>query len=135
MLEGKVKEANDAYFQNVNMSVMPRQKKPYPRSLTGYTNSFQPMGNIMIELESHWANEYRRALDLPAGIAGITYRYRDGEEMRQEYFIPAKDDAIVVRILSSAPISGRISFDRAAAGSHPGGIRMVGHGERKHDLG
>jgi alpha-L-fucosidase 2 len=112
MLEGKAKEANDAYFQNVNMIVMPRQQKPYPRSLTGYTNSFQPIGNITIGFDSHWATEYRRTLDLQTGIASITYKYRDGEQMRQEYFIPAMDDAIIVRIVSSAPISGRISFDR-----------------------
>jgi alpha-L-fucosidase 2 len=119
MLDGKPKEANDAYFKNVNMSVMPRQKKSYPRSLTGYTNSFQPIGNLAIEFESHWANEYLRALDLQTGIASMTYKYRDGEEMRQEYFIPAKDDAIVVRILSSAPISGRISFDRPPQAPSP----------------
>lgn len=40
MLDGRAKEANDTYSQNVDMSVMPRQKKSYPRSLTGYTNSF-----------------------------------------------------------------------------------------------
>jgi Glycosyl hydrolase family 65, N-terminal domain len=86
MLDGKAKEANDAYRQNVNMSVMPRQKKSYPRLLTGYTNSFQPIGNIVIDLEYQlWVTEYRRSLDMQTAVARITYKYRDGEQMRQEF--------------------------------------------------
>jgi hypothetical protein len=68
MLDGRANEANDAYGQNVNMNVMPRQKKSYPRSLTGYINSFQPIGNIVIDLESQlWATKYRRSLDMQTG--------------------------------------------------------------------
>ena len=120
MSEGKSKEANDTYRQNVTMNVMPRQRDSYPRPLTGYTNSFQPLGNIAIDFEEQlWVTEYRRTLDLRTGIAGISYKFRDGEQVRQEYFIPAKHDAIVVRILSSSPLSGRILFDRSAQAPLP----------------
>lgn len=115
MLEGKAKEANDYYCQHVNMRVAPNSKRGFPGgSFCGYTNSFQPIGNVLIELDAQSpVTDYSRQLDLENGIAVASFRLLGGL-VRQECLIPAEEDVLIVRITSEAPIAGRISFDPAA---------------------
>jgi len=115
MLEGKAKEANDYYYKHVNMRVAPNSKRGFPGgSFCGYTNSFQPIGNVLIELDAQDpVTDYSRELDLENGIAVASYKLL-GKLVRQECFIPAEEDVVIVRITSETPIAGRISFDPAA---------------------
>ena len=112
MLAGKAQEANDLYYKTVNkIQVMPRQKTSYP-ILCGYTNSFQPIGNLNLELDGQTEyTEYHRTLDLNHGVGGITYNIGDNTVV-QKYFIPAREDVIVVRVTSEKPVSGGLSFER-----------------------
>ena len=111
MLQGKAKEANDCYYQGIKQNVMPRLRRPY-HGFSGYTNSFQPVGNLVLEIDGQsTVSDYRRDLDLRDGIARIGYQSHDAE-VRQEYFISAKYDMLVVSLAAEKPITGRISFAR-----------------------
>ena len=113
MLQGKINEANELYYSNIKNNLnAPNRRKSCPGIFSGYTNSFQPIGNINIELDRQAEyTKYRRTLDLNNGIGNITYQVGDNK-VTQQYFIPANEDVIVVRIISYKPISGRITFDR-----------------------
>lgn len=111
MLEGKPREANELYACGVNMDVMPRQQRPY-HGFSGYTNSYQPIGDLLIELDGQpKITDYRRTLNLRDGIASIRYR-ADDAQVRQEYYIPAGADVVMVRLAADKPFSGRIRFSR-----------------------
>ena len=111
IMQGNVKQANDLYHEKLNMKVMPRDFQQC-HDFAGYTNSFQPVGNIIIEIENVGEiTGYRRTLDLEKGIANISYESR-GNRIYQEYFVSAKENVIIGRIRSSILLSGRLFFDR-----------------------
>lgn len=113
MLAGQAKEANDLFYQTLNrIQVMPRQKAAYP-GLSGYTNSFQPLGDLVLELEGQGeAGEYGRVLDLRDGVADIQFQGQGGR-IRQRCLVPAGEDVIVFRMEAEQPVTGRIWFERA----------------------
>ena len=123
MLQGKAKEAVEYYNTHVNkttMIVMPRQKRPElygqlyegKSGREGYTNSFQPIGNLLMEFDNHSEfSNYRRTLDLRYAIAVTEYKSQNNL-VSQHIFIPAREDVILIRLTAEEPISGRISFDR-----------------------
>ncbi len=112
MLRGDCEQANRNYAENMTMEVMPRNDRPFD-SYNGYTNSFQPLGDIVIELDGcDAASDYRRCLDLENGIATTTFRVSDNT-IRQECFIPAGEDVIVFKMSATRPVSGKITFVRA----------------------
>ncbi len=113
MLAGKPKEANDLFYQTVNkIQIMPRQKAPNYPGACGYTNSFQPLGNLILEIEGQdTMSEYRRVLNLRDGVADIYYQGKNGQIHRQ-CFVPAGEDVIVFRMEAEQPVTGQIRFER-----------------------
>ncbi|NLX05894.1 MAG: hypothetical protein GXY33_12210 [Phycisphaerae bacterium] len=110
MMAGQAKEANDLYAQKIDMAVMPRDHETSD-SYTGYTNSFQPIGDLVLELDGQDAcRDYRRSLDLVSGTAAV--RWRTEGRITQECFVPLNDDVIVVRLTAERQLSGRLQFTR-----------------------
>ena len=116
MLAGKDKEANEYFDAHVNKStmvVMPNQKKAFS-VFAGYTNSFQPIGDLNIELDSQADHTgYCRRLELAPGVASIGYKC-GGAKVAMQTFVPLEEDVVVTRIAADRPISGRITFARPA---------------------
>ncbi|MBN2293329.1 MAG: glycoside hydrolase N-terminal domain-containing protein [Pirellulales bacterium] len=116
VLAGKTKEANELYARHINRStlnVMPNQKRGFT-IFAGYTNSFQPIGDLNIELDLHDApTDYRRRLDLAEGMATIDYKCTSGK-VKWQCFVPLAEDVVVTRIVCEQPISGCINFARPA---------------------
>jgi alpha-L-fucosidase 2 len=113
MLQGKINEANDLYALHLEKDKnAPNRRKACPGVFSGYTNSFQPLGNLTLELDGQTEyTEYHRTLDLNHGVGNITYKIGENT-ITQQYFIPANEDVIVIRITSGKALSGRLSFDR-----------------------
>ena len=74
--------------------------------------SYQTLGDLRLTLpgarpEGEGIRDYRRQLDLDAGVATVTYRLGDAQFTR-EYFSSAPDQVLVVRLTCDKP--GRISL-------------------------
>lgn len=79
--------------------------------------SYQNFGDIYLDFPGITTVEnYRRELDLEAGISRVTYE-ADGVVYTREYFSSYVDDAIVMRISSTG--RGKISFSTSLVDAHP----------------
>jgi alpha-L-fucosidase 2 len=95
LFAGKPIEA--AALEDQKLLGIPNRQPPY-----------QPLGDLNIELSGHDnAVDYRRELNLAAGIARVTYRIGEATYTR-EVFSSAADQALVVRIACDKP--GELSF-------------------------
>ena len=74
--------------------------------------SYEVLGNLRLRFVGVSTNApvtgYRRELDLAEAVARVEFK-RDGVVFRQEAFVSAPDEAIVIRLSAGQP--GRISFD------------------------
>lgn len=69
---------------------------------------YQPLGNLRLSFPGHEkATDYRRELDLGAGIVRVGYTV-DGVRFTREAFISAVDQVIVIRVTADRP--GAVSF-------------------------
>ena len=119
MMAGKVKEANDFFNQKVYgpLHNMPRQRVPQG---FGYTDAFVPVGDIVMALDGQEnVTGYKRTLDLEHGMASISYRVGDNE-VREECFVPAQADVVILSISASKPISGQVYATRPEPGREAG---------------
>ena len=81
------------------------------RGLQGhFTESYMPLGNLRIEYDSCAVENYVRTLDLARAVATVSY-LRDGALFRSDVFASAPDSAIVMHIVSEAPLNARVSLD------------------------
>ncbi len=95
LLAGKVKEAEE--LADKHIISMPRRMPPY-----------QPLGDLKLRFFGQEnATDYRRELDLEAGLARVTYKV-GATTFTREVFASAPDQVIVVRLTADKP--GRISF-------------------------
>ena len=127
LLAGKAREA-EALADRTIIST-PRRMPPY-----------QPLGDLRLRFRDHAgaAEEYRRELDIEAGIARVSYRIGEARFTR-EVFSSAVDQVIVVRIECDRP--GRLSFaatmtresDGTAAGRAPDAVVLTGEAIARDD--
>jgi len=102
--EGKQREAEQLAMEHF-MSV-PLRQFPY-----------QPFGDLLLEFPGHEKPEdYRRELDLDAGVTRVRYRIGDTTFTR-EVFASAPDQVIVVRI--AADKEGQVEFAATLKSPHP----------------
>ena len=95
LFAGKPKEAEELAERTIIAT--PKRMPPY-----------QPLGDLHIRFShSQAATDYRRELDLDAGIVRVTYRMGDARYTR-EVFSSAVDQVLVVRLTCDKP--GRLSF-------------------------
>ena len=95
--------------------------------------SYQTLGDLFIVFKDSASNisNYIRSLDLSTGIVSVTYE-KNGQNYRQQYFVSAPDNVIIVRLETDDPegIYGSIFLKRSqdavvkATGDHA--ITMVG---------
>jgi len=92
--------------------------------------AYQPIGDLLLDFGTTNFTEYRRELDMEAGIAKVSYRSGDAVITR-EAFVSWPDRVLVVRISSDRP--GRVSFGAQFHGPYvetnvakPGGLVMDG---------
>ena len=111
ILEGKVREANELYAKKIDMKIMPRDYNAY-HGFAGYTNSFQPIGDISINYDGAGEiTDYVRWLDIENGV--VIVKYKSGlNQITQQYFVSAEFDLIFAKISSDAAISGITRFTR-----------------------
>ena len=70
-----------------------------------YQSTYQTLATLKLLLLDHqteWATDYRRSIDLEAGVIAVEYRLGDVRH-RREVFVSQPDDVVVVRLESSAP--------------------------------
>ena len=87
--------------------------------------SYEPLADLIIDLDHDGpVEDYRRQLDMEAGIITVSYRVGQVRYVR-ETLISAVDDVLVVRLTSSAPkgISATVSLRRQKDMS----VRAVGN--------
>ncbi len=86
--------------------------------------SYQTLGDLRLTLPgAEQPTEYRRQLDLDAGVVTVTYRLGDAQFTR-EYFSSTPDQVLVVRLTCDKP--GRISFSAALDRSQQWKTEAVG---------
>ncbi|MCC6287896.1 MAG: glycoside hydrolase family 95 protein [Chitinophagaceae bacterium] len=74
--------------------------------------SYQPLGNLFINYAWKSApQQYKRSLTLNTGIANTTYTI-DGKKVKQEVFVSAPQDVMVVKILSEIPVDISVAISR-----------------------
>lgn len=74
--------------------------------------SYQPLGNLIINYGWKTTPEqYRRSLTLNTGIATTTYTI-DGKKVKQQVFVSAPQDVMVVHISSETPVDLHIAISR-----------------------
>lgn len=74
--------------------------------------SYQPLGDLIINY--HWKTrpeQYRRSLTLNTGIATTIYTI-EGKKVKQEVFVSAPQDVMVVSISSEIPVDLHIAITR-----------------------
>jgi alpha-L-fucosidase 2 len=104
--DGKAKEAEEV--ANADMMGLPPRLKPY-----------QPLGELRIDLEKHDAfTDYRRELDLDAGIVRVFYKIGETRYVR-EVFCCAPDQVLIVRLEAHGPdkLRGRVTLTREIDGN------------------
>ena len=83
------------------------------RGLQGhFSESYMPLGNLRIDYDTCAVTDYARTLDLSRAVVTVSY-LRDGALFRSEAFASAPDSAIVVHIVSEAPLSARVRLETA----------------------
>ncbi|MCP5527607.1 MAG: glycoside hydrolase family 95 protein [Verrucomicrobiales bacterium] len=92
--------------------------------------AYQPFGDVLLDFDHAGpATEYRRGLDLDAGIAWVSYRVGD-TTFRREAFSSFPDQLIVVRLSASRP--GQLNFGVSLTTPHePGRTRRSGEREMR----
>ncbi|MFT4015442.1 MAG: glycoside hydrolase family 95 protein [Agriterribacter sp.] len=74
--------------------------------------SYEPLGNLFIDYAWKSAPEqYKRSLTLNTGIVNTTYSI-GGKKVKQEVFVSAPQDVMVVKISSEAPADMNIAISR-----------------------
>jgi len=63
---------------------------------------YQPFGDLTVAVGHDDVTDYRRELDLSAGLVRVRYDH-EGTTYTREYFASAPDDAIVVRLAADGP--------------------------------
>ncbi len=77
-----------------------------------YNQSYQPLGNLILKFDVPGnVSDYRRELDLDAGVATVTYR-AGGAFFTREVFCSAPANAMVIRLTCDKP--GQLSFSAGA---------------------
>ena len=105
LFEGKQREAQDLAAEHM-MSVPLRQEK------------YQPFGDLLLDFPGHAENtDYRRQLDIDAGVATVSYRVGEVTFTR-EVFSSFPDQVIVVRLSCDKP--GQLTFAAKLQSPHPG---------------
>jgi len=105
LFEGKQREAQDLAAEHM-MSVPLRQEK------------YQPFGDLLLDFPGHVENsDYRRQLDIDAGVATVSYRVGEATFTR-EVFSSFPDQVIVVRLSCDKP--GQLTFAAKLQSPHPG---------------
>ena len=105
LFEGKQKEAEDLAMQHM-MSIPLRQER------------YQPFGDVYLDFpDLKNATDYRRELDLDAGVVSTSYQIGDIIYTRH-VFASAVDDVIVVRLTCNKP--GKLNFTTRLESPHPG---------------
>ncbi len=97
-----------------------------------YNQSYQPLGNLHLEFEhGDEAGDYRRELDLDSAVSRVTYRIGDARYTR-ESFVSAPDQAIVLRLSTTAPAGMDFSIaidspvQSSSAAAEGGVLRLTG---------
>jgi alpha-L-fucosidase 2 len=137
-MKGRYEEADAYLFANVARALpplMPRQRIDRAalgegtKGLTnGFTNAFEALGELVVTIDDQEGfGDYSRALDLERGIASVVYGIGD-DWVEQEAFVPAKQDAILLRVTSTRPLSGRISFTRPQQAEYAWSTGAIDHG-------
>lgn len=74
---------------------------------------FQPFGDLYFEMGHDDVTDYRRELDLSAGVVRVQYDH-EGTTFTREYFASVPDNAIVVRITADGPadVASAVGFHR-----------------------
>ena len=106
LADGKYKEAS--IFANDKLS-------PYGRESMskGGIDSYQPIGDLFIELNHNSYYDYKRELDMVQGIVSVSYNAMGNGLIRKEYIAHLKEDLIFIRITSEKQaINGRVWLDR-----------------------
>ncbi len=75
-----------------------------------FSESYQPLGNLLIGHPGGMVSGYRRQLDISDATAQVGY-LRDGHAVNAEYFISSPDQALVVRFTSEAPEDATFKLD------------------------
>jgi alpha-L-fucosidase 2 len=105
LFEGEQRRAEELAMERM-MSVPLRQEK------------YQPFGDLRLHFAGHQnAVGYRRALDLDAGVASVSYRVNDANYTR-EVFSSYPDQVLVVRLTCDKP--GRLTFTATMDSPHKG---------------
>lgn len=130
LLAGKVREAEEVADKNIIS--MPRRMPPY-----------QPLGDLKLRFFGQEnVSDYRRELDLDAGLARVTYKV-GATNFTREVFASAPDQVIVIRLTADKP--GRISFAASMSREMDATMLMVSgnrvvfageaipHGDRQKD--
>lgn len=75
--------------------------------------SYQPFGDIRIDMPSGKVSDYCRDLNLETGIASVSYK-QDGVSYRREVFASAGSDVVVIRLSSDTPgsLTFRLQYSR-----------------------
>ena len=76
--------------------------------------SYQPLGDVLLEMVAAGATQYRRELDLDTAVATTTF-VAGGVQYTREVFVSAPDQVIVVRLAANKPgqVSVRVRFERS----------------------
>ena len=78
-----------------------------------YQATYQTLATLKLLLLDHhleWASEYRRSIDLDAGLITVDYRIGDVHH-RREIFVSQPDDVIVVRLESSSEVERQVAMN------------------------
>ena len=98
LISGKVHEANEWISENVN---------DYVR-----IKSYEYAGKLTFAIhEDDECEDYRRELDLAAGVCRVSYK-KDGAAYKREYFASMKNGVIAVRFSADREFSLKISYER-----------------------
>jgi alpha-L-fucosidase 2 len=75
---------------------------------------YQPFGDLFLDVGHDDVTDYRRELDLSAGVARVSYDH-GGTTYTREYVASAPDDAIVVRLTVDGPadLAATVGLHRA----------------------
>jgi alpha-L-fucosidase 2 len=75
------------------------------------TDSYQPAGDLLVELDHGPATAYRRELDLDSGLVTIRYQ-ADGAAFHHHYVAHIGHDLLLARIAADRPFNGRFRLGR-----------------------
>ena len=111
LFAGKVREAEELAEQT--LIAVPKSMPPY-----------QPLGDLLLTFPGEGkAEDYRRELDIDAGLARVTFR-RGGARLTREVFASAVDQVIVIRLTCDRPNS--VSFAATLVRAQDSRTRVVG---------